>query len=481
MDRDTARKLVLILLCSIPPRLFYFTSEFVRSEEWGLAQFSVFAKSYHKFGLLATKLLPTIGMVHGEAVSYANHPPGASLLLGVWTALFGHQEYSARLLALLISLLTTVVICYLGSEIFRPRVGLLAAFLHAFMPLSVYLGRTYSLEPLNQLLTLVGLLYGWRYFREGRGRELALATVFFFLGSLADYYTVYLTPYLVLLALLVPERRKGFLLLGLAPVLAIGSYVVFVSLVGALDHVRGGASDRLGRIAYFWTWNYQLTIARRLFWFSGILPLGLAILAPVKGWARSGFWERDQKIWLGLMFCLPFFDWLVLSEALAVHPYRVLYFLVPIALLAARVLDEWRYRAIFLGLFLLLSFPTLNDLYRPLYRDDPATARQIRQLTSDRDILIGLPSHMSYYIDRPAMVPYNYTWKYGNVPAEEVFAKLHRFARPGPYDRIVLFTQFLNRHRPIEWWRAFEGVEGLKRTTEPGVDPQVWEFESTPQ
>jgi len=81
------------------------------------------------------------------------HPPAYYYLLWAWIRLFGDSEFAVRGLSAVLGLLLVAVTYALGRELYRPALGLTAAFLAAISPFQVY----YSQEArMYILVALVG-------------------------------------------------------------------------------------------------------------------------------------------------------------------------------------------------------------------------------------------------------------------------------------------------------------------------------------
>ena len=76
-----------------------------------------------------------------EGAAGAIHPPLYYIVLKYWRALFGEGEAALRSFSALCGVLTVWFAYLIGRDLFRRRVGLIAAFLLAVAPFAVYYGQ----------------------------------------------------------------------------------------------------------------------------------------------------------------------------------------------------------------------------------------------------------------------------------------------------------------------------------------------------
>ncbi len=475
----------LILLGAALVRLPYVTDPFLRLEEFGMSQFSVYAENFHRFGYLDTGLLPIFGKVGETYYPYANHPPLASIFLGLWTSVFGNTELAARALSILFGLGTILVVYLLGRRCFSEKVGLWGAFFMAFTPLQMYMNHYYTMEIPQTFFTLLALLFVLRWDESQKRSDLGLAVLCLVLGYECDVYPAFWTPVFFLWGVLdlrqKAERSKilGWgLLTAVGPLCVLGQLVHLKVLGWAQTMMVGGVSKYSTPWDYWVDPNYHIHAVTRLFQDSAWLPAIAALVAL----RHLKSWNRAQRVLLTFLLLLPVADYLVLAKAVHGHHYRVMFFFPLMAILAGITMAEvpLSLSAVLVVGFSFAAYPKTVELYQILRPNDIETSRQIKELTTERDILVALPPHMTYYVGRPAVLPYYYLWRHAGLhkEPEKLFAELHHLARETDYDRIIVFTQFIlpPEFPPVDWSKTFDGVDNLERVTEPGIDPQVWKF-----
>jgi 4-amino-4-deoxy-L-arabinose transferase-like glycosyltransferase len=131
-----------------------------------------------------------VGMVMARDTLHANHPPLMTVPYLFWNALVGTSEARVRLLPLLCSVFTIVLVYLLGARLGGRTAGLLAAGVIVFNPLHVAYAqeaRQYAL--LTALVALAHLLF-LRCLQHGRCRDLLAYFVVCLLTALTHYFGV---------------------------------------------------------------------------------------------------------------------------------------------------------------------------------------------------------------------------------------------------------------------------------------------------
>ncbi|MBN1991419.1 MAG: glycosyltransferase family 39 protein [Anaerolineae bacterium] len=125
------------------------------------------------------------------------HPPFYYWLLKIWTALFGSGEVALRSLSAVLGIGAVYLTWRLGCRLINERAGLIAAFLVAISPLSVYYSQETRMYMLLTFLGCLTVLLGLRLVDPPRPNRLMLAYIF---TATAGLYTHYAYP-VILIAL----------------------------------------------------------------------------------------------------------------------------------------------------------------------------------------------------------------------------------------------------------------------------------------
>lgn len=471
---------VLILVGCALVRSRGIAEPFVGLDEWGQALFLVLARNYVENGAVHGTL-PVFSETLTGPVYYYNHPWLAPVLLACWSKIVGVSEFGFRSMALLNSLAQLTFLYLLGKELKGRTIGLVACALYGFAPLSIHLGRVYGMEVLFVTFFL-GHLYFLTKYRRLKTRKLALAALLFLaMAQMSDLYAVLLCPGFLLLAWY--QRRETqallfWLLCAAVPVIVSGLWL------GVISYETGGQaflSQGVGRHGP--PWDYWVKLEFYKDWASKVWGgFGMLALVALGGLVFQRRWVEDF-IWIALL-------WVPLGQALMSPRWQMghLYFVVffgPLFALQSAVFLDWVWRRSRLGAGLLGVVVLSLGLFlypKGFVSENPAdvaTALEIRRLTTDDDLLLGLPPHMAYYVDRRSMVPYFVFVKGGfNNDPQRVYDLLKTYVVGTDYERVIVFTQFLQppwvEVEGLDYSHALDGVESYERVTKPGIDPQVW-------
>lgn len=261
--------------------------------------------------------------VNIEAILKSFHSPGYFLTLKGWTTLFGTSIEAGRSLSAFADSLSVLLLYLLVSRLFNPGVGLAAALLYAFAPMSVWYARELRMYSLWGLMSLASA-YSVLCYLDGRARITTLACFWVFsLAALSShFYTVFFLGGLgvgaavaLWLSVRIGERsgkqaRRQFInLFGILPLGVVclgllkwerfgGSLATVVrrmiSAVAANGH--GALSDLPASLMFFSFWgtpridSLAMTVAS--YALGPLLILGLLTIAfdrRLVGWKRALF------------------------------------------------------------------------------------------------------------------------------------------------------------------------------------------------
>jgi len=130
------------------------------------------------------------------------HPPLYYLVLHFWRAVVGDSEVALRLLSVACGTGLIVFTYLVGTALFRPRTGLIAAVFVAFSPFAVY----YSQEArMYGMLALLALISTWSLVEQGRRgdaarekrRRGAAFAILYVITTAAGLYTQYAYPFVM--------------------------------------------------------------------------------------------------------------------------------------------------------------------------------------------------------------------------------------------------------------------------------------------
>jgi len=405
------------------------TTERLKAKGLNGALYSTIARNHVRYGYRNTRFAMT--RCGGERTveelanhRYLNHPPLFAVLLSFSFRVFGVHEWSARLVPLLFSALSLLMLFVVCRLVAGTGPALIAMTLMAVTPMAVYFGAFVDVQGSQVLfVALVMFYFYWKWYTS-RKRVFFLALILSFLIGAALDWPVYLFALGLFLHFLVNPGRPGYsrLIVGL-PVIAAFAFGVTLayigllhpdrSLSGFLDAFRfqGLASsstfaesgmwaawaERLG--VYFLRYYTPPLLILALFWMARALLAGAFLRAP----AGAGF-----------VFCFAFLG--VMHVALfpagsAVHEFWSFYLIPALCASVAFLLSETSRRtATFATAVLAVYLGTAAwDLYEPRVPHDSGfyvqAGRSLEASTRPEDTVtvIGYRTEAylySYYGDR---------------------------------------------------------------------------------
>ncbi len=389
---------------------------------WGGAFYSNIARNYVRYGYLETGFAPVIttgNVPPEERRYYLTHPPGIGLAVSGAFRIFGEREWSARLVPLIFSLGSILLVYGLGSRLLSREIGLVGAALLSFLPLETLYGA--HVDPQGPPVTFFGLLLFLAY----QERRVGLAAIALGLGAFFDWPIHYLSGLLAVDAWFFrPDGRRWTQGLIGGSFLLVGSFLLYTRFVAphpGQQYLRSTPVDSF------------------LFWSGARVPPdripGRPIAAP-----SPGAWLARMGRQLDFLYTLPLLAlaasgafvvarrggsaiFVLLLWGLAhillfplgafVHDYWSMYLAPGLALAAAvgiaRLADALGgRRALFLtgsttalSLFLLVSGILLVD---SLPREPAALGKKLHELTAPEErvlMLNPLDARDAYYADRP--------------------------------------------------------------------------------
>jgi hypothetical protein len=174
---------------------------FIGHHDWTSASMSAAARNHLRYGYTATRLaiIENNDFVRSEWFRYyTNHPPLVPLFVSFSFSLFGEHEWAARLVPIIFSLGSTVLVYLLGTSLGAQRLGLLSAFIYALLPMNAYFGRMVCTESPTNFFALATALAYLKWHRTRRLWPFILALAALGVGALCDWPGYYLAGILPL-------------------------------------------------------------------------------------------------------------------------------------------------------------------------------------------------------------------------------------------------------------------------------------------
>ncbi len=166
--------LVLILLVAAGLRLQYITSPLLDAHRWRQVDTAAVARAFYEGPMNPLRPEANWGGAHGAVESEF---PLLSLVVSIFYTLFGVNETLGRLVVVVFSLATVVLVYLLARDLVDHPTGLAAAFLVAVSPGAVFYGRAFMPDSLMLCFSVGAILGFHRYLTRDSRRALGWGSV----------------------------------------------------------------------------------------------------------------------------------------------------------------------------------------------------------------------------------------------------------------------------------------------------------------
>lgn len=349
---------------------------------------------------------------------YYSKPPMIAYLNWFSTSLFGVYEWSVRLNAVLLSILTAIAVYYLAIKLYHSaRLAYYSSILLLFFPGFVYVSIYFTTDAPLVLFWVLSCLYFWKAIKEEKGMKNWLLTALFVgLGLLSKYVLLLFYPISFLYLWLYHReklREKGYYLFVFLSLLFLIPFVVWNiqhNWVG-LGHV----AQLSGFFGSFNTFNFQKVISRQLEFLGGQAALNLPILLLLIFRVKykdvkiiSGEADRFLIFQVAAIF-LMFFG---LAFFKRVNVNWLLFAYIPVYVVITRIfISQPFYKSIKVGfliialLFTLFFFqPVLATRDSPLSKIIPGKADPNKRLQGWSDLALAAQGNLKFPNHDPTLI-----------------------------------------------------------------------------
>jgi hypothetical protein len=353
--------LILLLAFFILTRIYGITALFGGSQGWNDSSFSIYAKNYLEFGF-RSGILPYIGFYHSQPVYYANHPPLIPLLVLAAFKVFGVFEWSARLVPLVFSTMSAVLLFKIVKKYWNSTAGYFALFFSAATPMLFHFGRMVCFEPVLTFIALLAVYFYGLWLETKRTAYMFLVSISFLIGAFIDFPILFLAFGLMVFVTFKVKDPRVFFLSILATILPLfigfGLYFWQISLLKSVSSVEKAYSHWANFHALL-SFNYYATEITRIITTINPIVIGLFIF-----WACKNMLQKSTyREWLVLILLIFGALNLVVAPAAAVmHTYWLYYFAFPCIIAASAEISGLakKIQIILVVLFILFSIPVIG-------------------------------------------------------------------------------------------------------------------------
>ena len=372
--------------------------------------------------------------------------------LHFWIRLFGNSEAATRSLSLVFSLAAIYCLYRLCIVLFQKKsVGLLAASFLATSSFFVEFSQETKHWTMFVFLTLISLLFLYRWFQENRLKDFFLFVLFGILNLYTCLYAFFVFPLLLVFAM-GWGVWKGFLqkkIFGGALLLS-GMVIVERSahLWGGLQYVSSRGAQ-WGLPAEFP--DFFITLHRQLFYYTEQLPIPFPVLAGLITaylfFLVGLFRMRTREVLvISSLFLLPLIGSYLVADASSIRN-RYFIHLIPLFWLSTSFgifsVRSIRLRGLAVGLILISSLASLFNYFSLHHKEDwkSAVAFLTPQLQA-KDIVIVTP----YWVKAGFQFYSPFRWIAADQP---------RLEELGLFKRAWLLSAYGDASVPLDRFRPF--------------------------
>jgi mannosyltransferase len=355
------------------------------------------------------------------------HVPLYHTLLHYWQVFFGNDIFTARMMSLVFFLATIPAVYFLGSYVFKRRVGLFAALLVTISPFMNWYGSEARMYSMLAFFTVTHYLAFMKLYREGK----PIHWVWFTLIAILGMYTHYFFAFVLLAeAVFFLFTRKEFAVkkplrkFVIAAVLVVGSVVPWLYYVYSL----GSASGTKPNLAEPTSIDLFNTYAQFIFGFQ-VDSLNTVIISlwPILVLLAFYWLQKNQKIDKRVLFFLaaavvPVIAAIIIS--VTIRPFYQSRYLI-VALPPLLIFISWAIstypkkiaQTLRIGLVvavLALFAVQITNRDTPVKENYQEAVEYLEQRASVRDVIVlSAPFTVypvEYYYDGPAKVTTQPIW-----------------------------------------------------------------------
>ncbi|RLA93659.1 MAG: hypothetical protein DRG83_20665 [Deltaproteobacteria bacterium] len=318
----------------------------------GGARFSLHALNFVRYGYLATGFRPIMDagwIAPGAYRLYTKHPPLLSILVSLSFRLLGVHEWSARLVPIIFSTGTLLLLYWLARRLWSPHIALLTIGFAATMPIGAYYDQHIDVH--GALVTfgvLLAVCFYWLYLQRSHSRYLMGIAGGLLIAGLSDWVGFYIVFLLACHHLIYGRPRQDwrFWLLVLACGLLLLALIQYITgldafIQGFLFRAGSRASDTDPSQTYtMFQWIRRMGGRLVVSYTTPVLVLG--VLWGVHQTFRSLQEKRlaEDTSFVLLLLAFAAMVMLIGRQAAWIHDFLVRYFIPGLALAAGWTTDR---------------------------------------------------------------------------------------------------------------------------------------------
>lgn len=307
--------------------------------DWNGVRYGNIARNYLRYGLINLKFaqIENSGPVAEKYEYFTHYPPLLPILISLSYRLVGISEWSTRLIPLLATSGTIVLIFLIGNKLWDLKTGILASSIAMVIPITLYFGKT----PVHESLVVFFVLAAFLAYLYKRKKLFIYTSIF---GCLTTWAGFFLIPAMILVKILTKnESFKSYLYYLSIP---IALFIIYLGIIylqtgslfgGDLIGVFLQRSSLLSEVQPmdFNIISYLLKI--RVWLFTLYSPLlVLIVLSWLVLLIKNKFSSSDLDLLIIGLFGVIYI--IIFPNAVFIHNYLIMYLLPFFALAGSRMI-----------------------------------------------------------------------------------------------------------------------------------------------
>jgi len=353
---------ISIILAAILVRCYEITVPYGKTWEIGFQE--LIAKNHYYYGFTQTHFLSVISVVDGVNIYHLAHPPLLQIIISLSYSLFGVHEWSARIVPIVFSVGSIILLYCITKKLYNARIALITAFFASFVPMSAYFGRIVNFEA--PVLFFV-LLVVWGYIQwveTNKERYFYVLLIGVFFGVLTDWPFLIILPILLGIAIITGKKIRAIAFLLVMGCVIASGYLIITNSIGGFtfSYFIQKLLHRSDVTSYISNTDFYYLISKRLlrnftsilFLLTSVGIIYLIIEKNLKEKLSEKKIDMPTCISLGLLlFGLLYIT--VFLQSTYVHEWQMYYLIPGISIFSA------------LGLYAILNFRPKNQVFLRLY------------------------------------------------------------------------------------------------------------------
>lgn len=228
---NSHKYLLLILIFAACLLTIYIDRPFIGHHEYNGVVYSTIARNFNRYGIINTSFAQIENQDKASPKEFyfmTHHPPILTVLLSISFGIFGEGEKAARLVPVIFSLATLILIYALTRQYFDKKTAILAAALACVTPMFIFYGKLPVQEVLGLPLILLSIFLYFRYIKRPSRNRYLLLLGSIVIGNFTSWPAYYLGAAFALHYLFFGKPKNKYLIAISFPFLCITTFAVYI-------------------------------------------------------------------------------------------------------------------------------------------------------------------------------------------------------------------------------------------------------------